>query len=120
MNGTTEKMWVGVLCKVKSVAGQATCGTVTCARDSECVGDSAHKEHCNVSLSHARENICACECVRGAMYYLHNLFLVVRNFVVHCAYFVRSVITLCSYLVRAVHFVHSVCVVLCSLFAVCS
>ena len=28
---------------------------MTCARDDECFGDNSHKEHCNVSLSHARE-----------------------------------------------------------------
>ena len=54
--------------KVKSVAGQANVRNMTCARGDECVGDNAHKEHCDVSLknlSHTHEKKCACECVRG-------------------------------------------------------
>ena len=50
--------------KVQSVAGQANVRNMSCARDEECVEENAHKEHCGVSLSHAREK-CVCECVRG-------------------------------------------------------
>ena len=47
---------------------------VTCTRDHDYFGDNAHKEHCNVSwsLEPRARKLCACECVRGAVYFVQS------------------------------------------------
>ena len=55
--GNNREDEVGVLCEGGVSGGSSNVRSMTCARDDECVGDNAHKEHCNVSLSHAREKI---------------------------------------------------------------
>ena len=44
--------------------GSSNVRNMTCARDDESFGDTAHKEQCNVSLSHTREKfarVIACD-----------------------------------------------------------
>ena len=55
--GNNREYEVGVLSVREVSGGSSNVRNMTCAREDECVGDSALKEHGNVSLSHAREKI---------------------------------------------------------------
>ena len=55
--GNNREDEVGVLCEGEVRGGSNNVRIMTCARDNECFGDNGHKEHCNVNLSHARENV---------------------------------------------------------------
>ena len=55
--GNNREDDVGVLCEGVVNGGSSNVRNTTCARDDECFGDNAHEEHCNVSLSHAREKL---------------------------------------------------------------
>ena len=67
--GNNREDEVGVLCECE-VSGGSSNVRHTCARDHECFGDIAHKDHCDVSLSHARKKIA--ESVRRAVHCLHH------------------------------------------------
>ena len=74
--GNNREEEVGVPCQGGVSGGSSNVRNMTCGRDGECFGDNAHREHFNLSLSHAREKNCACECVRGEVYCLHFLAVV--------------------------------------------
>ena len=68
--GNNREDEVGVLCQGGVSGGSSNVRNMTCARDGECFGDNAHKEHFNLSFSHAREKfalVSACE-VRCTVY----------------------------------------------------
>ena len=49
--GKNREDEIRVLCQGEVSGGSRNVRNMTCARDDECFGENAHKEHCNVSLS---------------------------------------------------------------------